>query len=113
MRSTTGGGFLFKDGNFEFGQATSKKRTWKNLKQILANERMLPWQQDDPTYSSIDAPPSFKPAKKYSDLVGLPAKYQDPQTGMRFSTSTEFSMIRTLPSDIVQNYLTIRRAATV
>ena len=113
MRSTAGGTFLFKDGNFEFRQATNKKRAWKNLKQILGNERILPWQQDDPTYSSIDATPSFKPAKKYCDLVGLPAKYQDPQTGMRFSTSVEFATIRTLPSDIVQNYLTIRRASTV
>ena len=33
------------------------------------------------TYGSIDAPPSFKPAKKYSDVSGLPAVYTDPQVG--------------------------------
>ncbi|XP_062517881.1 INO80 complex subunit C-like [Corticium candelabrum] len=106
--------FCFKDQNFAFRQgAMNKKRVWKNLKQILGNERMLPWQQDDPTYSSIDAPPSFKPAKKYSDLFGLLATYQDPQTGMRYSTPNEFAIIRSLPSDIVQSYLAIRKASTV
>ncbi|XP_054847510.1 INO80 complex subunit C isoform X3 [Eublepharis macularius] len=55
------------------GAAAGKKnRTWKNLKQILASERALPWQLNDPSYFSIDAPPSFKAAKKYSDISGLP-----------------------------------------
>ncbi|NXJ59122.1 IN80C protein, partial [Rostratula benghalensis] len=67
----------FKDPNFIHsgigGAAAGKKnRTWKNLKQILASERALPWQLNDPSYFSIDAPPSFKPAKKYSDISGLP-----------------------------------------
>ncbi|XP_036730078.1 INO80 complex subunit C isoform X3 [Balaenoptera musculus] len=66
----------FKDPNFVHsghgGAAAGKKnRTWKNLKQILASERALPWQLNDPNYFSIDAPPSFKPAKKYSDVSGL------------------------------------------
>ncbi|XP_041423538.1 INO80 complex subunit C isoform X2 [Xenopus laevis] len=56
------------------GAAAGKKnRTWKNLKQILALERALSWQLNDPSYFSIDAPPSCKPAKKYSDISGLPA----------------------------------------
>nr|XP_048695270.1 INO80 complex subunit C isoform X4 [Caretta caretta] len=55
------------------GAAAGKKnRTWKNLKQILASERALPWQLNDPSYFNIEAPPSFKPAKKYSDISGLP-----------------------------------------
>uniref|UniRef100_A0A7M4F8G7 INO80 complex subunit C n=1 Tax=Crocodylus porosus TaxID=8502 RepID=A0A7M4F8G7_CROPO len=67
----------FKDPNFMHsgigGAAAGKKnRTWKNLKQILASERALPWQLNDPSYFNIDAPPSFKPAKKYSDISGLP-----------------------------------------
>uniref|UniRef100_H2ZWA5 INO80 complex subunit C n=1 Tax=Latimeria chalumnae TaxID=7897 RepID=H2ZWA5_LATCH len=66
----------FKDPNFVHsgigGAAVGKKnRTWKNLKQILAAERTLPWQLNDPNYCNIDAPPSFKPAKKYSDVSGL------------------------------------------
>lgn len=96
------------------GAAAGKKnRTWKNLKQILASERTLPWQVNDPNYFSIDAPPSFKPAKKYSDISGLPADYTDPQSKLRFSTIEEFAYIRMLPTDIVTGYLTLRKAATV
>ena len=62
------------------------------------------------TYSSIDAPPSFLPAKKYSDISGLPALYTDPQTKLNYSTPEEFKLIRKLPSDIVAGYLTLRRA---
>ncbi|KAL4222835.1 INO80 complex subunit C [Mactra antiquata] len=67
---------VFKNPNFvhsSIGSAGSKKtRVWKNLKQIVAAERSLPWQPDDTTYGMIDAPPSFKPALKYSDISGLP-----------------------------------------
>ncbi|XP_041040147.1 INO80 complex subunit C isoform X2 [Carcharodon carcharias] len=68
---------IFKDPNFIHSGvggagAGKKSRIWKNLKQILATERMLPWKLNDPNYSSIDALPSFKPAKKYSDISGLP-----------------------------------------
>uniref|UniRef100_A0A8C8RAY6 INO80 complex subunit C n=1 Tax=Pelusios castaneus TaxID=367368 RepID=A0A8C8RAY6_9SAUR len=96
------------------GAAAGKKnRTWKNLKQILAAERALPWQLNDPSYFNIDAPPSFKPAKKYSDISGLPANYTDPQSKMRFSTIEEFAYIRMLPSDVVTGYLALRKATSI
>ncbi|XP_067094542.1 INO80 complex subunit C [Osmerus mordax] len=108
----------FKDPNFTHsgigGAAAGKKnRTWKNLKQILAVERTLPWNMNDPNYYSIDAPPSFKPAKKYSDISGLPANYTDPQTKLRFTSSEEFSYIRLLPTDVVTGYLALRKATCV
>uniref|UniRef100_A0A663DWJ2 INO80 complex subunit C n=1 Tax=Aquila chrysaetos chrysaetos TaxID=223781 RepID=A0A663DWJ2_AQUCH len=84
-----------------------------NLKQILASERALPWQLNDPSYFSIDAPPSFKPAKKYSDISGLPANYTDPQSKLRFSTIEEFAYIRMLPSDVVTGYLALRKATSI
>ncbi|XP_046846236.1 INO80 complex subunit C-like [Xenia sp. Carnegie-2017] len=106
------GNYVFKDSNFEHsGVNSSKKRLWKNLKQIISQERALPWRQDDPTYSSIEAPPSFKPAKKYCDITGLQAKYKDPQTRMLYSTSEEFSTIRNLTMDIIGGYLNLRKAA--
>ncbi|XP_071311167.1 INO80 complex subunit C isoform X2 [Agelaius tricolor] len=96
------------------GAAAGKKnRTWKNLKQILASERALPWQLNDPSYFNIDAPPSFKPAKKYSDISGLPANYTDPQSKLRFSTIEEFAYIRMLPSDVVTGYLALRKATSI
>ncbi|XP_069551629.1 INO80 complex subunit C isoform X1 [Brachyistius frenatus] len=108
----------FKDPTFTHsgigGAAAGKKnRTWKNLKQILALERILPWKLNDPNYYNIDAPPSLKPAKKYSDISGLPANYTDPQTKLRFTSSEEFSYIRLLPTDVVTGYLTLRKATCI
>ncbi|KAK7891907.1 hypothetical protein WMY93_023870 [Mugilogobius chulae] len=108
----------FKDPTFMHsgigGAAAGKKnRTWKNLKQILALEKTLPWKLNDPNYYNIDAPPSLKPAKKYSDISGLPANYTDPQTKLRFTSSEEFSYIRLLPSDVVTGYLTLRKATCI
>nr|XP_020468380.1 INO80 complex subunit C [Monopterus albus] len=108
----------FKDPTFMHsaigGAAAGKKnRTWKNLKQILALERTLPWKLSDPNYYSIDAPPSLKPAKKYSDISGLPANYTDPQTKLRFTSSEEFSYIRLLPTDVVTGYLALRKATCI
>lgn len=79
------------------------------------------------TDSCISAPPSFKPAKKYSDISGLivrinsifktvlinfyfllKAKYKDPQTSLYYAGHEEFSTIRNLPSDIITGYLTLR-----
>ncbi|CAB1334685.1 unnamed protein product [Coregonus sp. 'balchen'] len=96
------------------GAAAGKKnRTWKNLKQILSVERTLPWKVNDPSYYSIDAPPSLKPAKKYSDISGLPANYTDPQTKLRFTSSEEFSFLRLLPTDAVTGYLALRKATCI
>lgn len=108
----------FKDPTFVHsgigGAAAGKKnRTWKNLKQILALERTLPWKVNDPNYYNIDVPPSLKPAKKYSDISGLPANYTDPQTKLRFTSSEEFSYIRLLPTDVVTGYLTLRKATCI
>ncbi|KAI5620847.1 INO80 complex subunit C [Silurus asotus] len=108
----------FKNPNFVHsgigGAAAGKKnRTWKNLKQILAVERALPWKITDPNYYNIDAPPSLKPSKKYSDISGLPANYTDPQTKLRFTSSEEFSYIRLLPTDVVTGYLALRKATCI
>ncbi|XP_069690208.1 INO80 complex subunit C isoform X2 [Periplaneta americana] len=63
---------IFKDPDFQHSSKTSnKKRAWRSLKQIVAQERAVQWGDDFVHYSTIDAPPSFKPAKKYSDISGL------------------------------------------
>ncbi|XP_051922089.1 INO80 complex subunit C [Hippocampus zosterae] len=108
----------FKDPSFMHsgigGAAAGKKnRTWKNLKQITVLERTLPWKLDEPNYYNIDAPPSLKPSKKYSDISGLPANYTDPQTKLRFTSTEEFSYIRLLPTDVVTGYLALRKATCI
>ena len=104
----------FKNPNFSFSFIdTNKKRTWKGLKQIIQSEKSAKLDPHIPTYSSIDAPPSLKPSKRYSDISGLVAQYTDPLTLLHFSTSSEFETIRTLPNNIVQGYLGLRGKATI
>ncbi|XP_072021835.1 uncharacterized protein [Amphiura filiformis] len=111
-------GHCFKDPNFVHSSkgggvlSNRKSRVWKTLKQIAAAERSLPWKPSDPTYSSLEAPPSFKPAKKYSDISGFQAKYTDPHTKLRYATTEEFSRLRMLPQDIVTGLLALRKANT-
>ncbi|EDS33841.1 D030070L09Rik protein [Culex quinquefasciatus] len=93
--------------------AGNKKRTWKSLKQILALERTLPWKETDVTYSSINAPPSFVPAKKYSDISGLIAPYTDPHSKLQFHNAEEFQTVRSLPMDLTAGYLALRGATSI
>ncbi|XP_071445214.1 INO80 complex subunit C isoform X1 [Hetaerina americana] len=104
--------YSFKNVAFQHSKKTNnKKRAWRSLKQIITLERALPWGKDAVHFSTIDALPSYKPPKKYSDISGLPAKYTDPQTKLFYANSEEFKTIRTLPSDIVAGYLALRRAS--
>jgi len=104
---------VFKNPNFKhLNIVGNKKKPWKTLKQILSAEQSLTWPEDAITYSSLEAPPSFRPAKKYSDISGIEANYTDPHTKLHYACSEEFAEIRKLPSDIVQGYLALRKANT-
>jgi len=87
-----------------------KRKPWRTLKQVIAQEQSSTWPEEAITYSSLDAPPSFIPAKKYSDLSGLETTYTDPQTKLNYATADEFQEIRRMPSDLIQGYLTLRKA---
>lgn len=63
--------------------------------------------------SEINAPPSFKPAKKYSDLSGLIAPYTDPQSKLNYHNAEEFATVRSLPSDLTAGYLALRGASSI
>ncbi|GAB7339177.1 hypothetical protein MBLNU457_5839t1 [Dothideomycetes sp. NU457] len=65
------------------------------------------------SYTSIAAAPSLKPKMKYCDITGLPAKYQDPKTGLRYCNGEAYGVIRTLNTAQVQEYLATRGANTV
>lgn len=62
-------------------------------------------------YSAMEAPLSLKPTKKYSDVTGLPAKYTDPQTKLRYANVEEYAMLRLLSPDQINGYLILRRAS--
>ena len=104
----------FKNPKFTFKCLGShKKKSWKGLKQILQAEKSAStWSVDTASYSSIDAPPPLKPPKKYSDISGLPAPYTDPATQLYYSNRKEFESIRSLPSHVVEGYLSLRGKAT-
>ena len=105
--------FVFKNPDFKHSNVVgTKKKPWKTLKQILSAEQNLSWPDSAITYSSLEAPPSFTPDKKYSDLSGLEAAYTDPQTKINYACAEEFAEIRKLPSDIIEGYLQLRKANT-
>lgn len=63
--------------------------------------------------ASINAPPSLRPAKKYSDISGLIAPYTDPQTKLHFHNSEEFATVRNLPMDLTAGLLALRGASSI
>ncbi|KAG9295716.1 hypothetical protein G9A89_001733 [Geosiphon pyriformis] len=85
----------------------------KNVKQIVAAERLLNIPLDIPTYSNIEAPPSLIPQKKYCDITGLEAKYTDPKTRLRYYSSEVYKEIKQMSPGVVQDYLGLRNAAVV
>eukprot|EP00173_Palmaria_palmata_P004630 Plantae.Rhodophyta-Palmaria_palmata.ctg6698.p2 GENE.Plantae.Rhodophyta-Palmaria_palmata.ctg6698~~Plantae.Rhodophyta-Palmaria_palmata.ctg6698.p2 ORF type:complete len:119 (-),score=20.05 Plantae.Rhodophyta-Palmaria_palmata.ctg6698:358-714(-) len=89
-----------------------KGKAAKNLKALLAAEHYDILSPNLPSYVNIDAPPSMRPTKKYCDITGLPAKYTDPKTKVRFATSEAFRFERNLPDHKVEEYLGLRAAQT-
>lgn len=92
-------------------EVTEKRsKSWKSSRQLISAEHydMLP--PTACTYVSIDAGPSTFPTKKYCDFTGLPAKYTDPVTKMRFVSKEAFRVARKLPEHRVDNFLALRNA---
>lgn len=89
-----------------------KGKAARNLKGLLAAEHYDLVPPSQPSYVNIDAPPSMQPAKKYCDITGLPAKYTDPKTKVRFASSDSFRFERKLPDHRVEEFLALRQAQT-
>lgn len=69
---------------------------------------------DTPTYTSIAAPPSLKPTKKYCDITGLDGKYKSPSNNLRFYNVEIYQeVIRHMPPSLDQEYLSLRGANVV
>lgn len=66
------------------------------------------------TYTNIESAPSLHMAKKhYCDITGLPAKYTDPKTKLRYHNQEMFGVVRTLPPGGPDQYLAARGANVV
>lgn len=96
-----------------YPKGQNRGRHWKHLKQILQAENYHLLPADQPTYVSIDAPPSMYPTKKYCDISGFEAPYTDPRTKLRYTNSEVFARLRSLPDDYVQGFLSLRSAQAV
>lgn len=67
------------------------------------------------TYTNIESAPSLHPGGKrhYCDVTGLPAKYTDPKTRLRYHNKEIFGYIRTLPPGVAEKHLEARGAHVV
>ncbi|KAJ3519353.1 hypothetical protein NM688_g9312 [Phlebia brevispora] len=65
-------------------------------------------EEDLPTYSSIEAPPSVLPQRKYCDITGLEGPYTDPATGLRYHDKSIYDIIKSLSASAAKDYLSAR-----
>lgn len=89
-----------------------KSKSWKSSRSLLSAEHYDMVSPSTATYINIDAPPSILPPKKYCDITGLPSKYTDPVTKMRFESKEAFRLARKLHDHKVEEFLSLRHAQT-
>ncbi|CAK5262034.1 unnamed protein product [Mycena citricolor] len=117
----------FKNPNY----AKKTARRSKNLKAVLTQERErerterekrrerlesnmdvdgkpLEDEEEFPTYTSIEAPPSLLPQQHYCDITGLEAPYTDPATKLRYYDKSVFEVIRGMSASAVKDHLAAR-----
>lgn len=65
-------------------------------------------------YTDIEFAPTLRPVRRYCDITGLPSRYTDPRTRLRYYNLEVFAMvIRTLPPGVAEKYLEARGAHVV
>lgn len=90
----------------------TKTKSWKSSRSLLTNEHYDMMSPNIATFANIDAPPSMFPTKKYCDITGLPSKYMDPVTKLRYESKEVFRMVRRLHDHKVEEFLSLRQAQT-
>lgn len=89
----------------------------RNLQKAMntnVSSNLLPTFGPAVTYTNIESAPSLHAAKKhYCDITGLPARYTDPKTKLRYHNQEIFGVVRTLPPGGPDQYLAARGANVV
>ncbi|KAI5782763.1 hypothetical protein EDC01DRAFT_619037 [Geopyxis carbonaria] len=101
----------------------------KNLKQILSETTRssgtstpLPTDPNrlnnnvplmQPTYQNIESAPSLRRGNKWCDITGLPAKYTDPKSKLRYADGEVYKVLRSLPAGGAEGYLEVRAANVI
>ena len=93
--------------NEDFLKKTRRKRF--AYKSIMEKERSKP--MHIVTYTTILAPPSLTPPKRYCDVTGLIANYTDPKTHLRYHNQEVYAEIRGMSQYTAQEYLKLRNAS--
>ncbi|GAA5952333.1 hypothetical protein JCM3765_001945 [Sporobolomyces pararoseus] len=65
------------------------------------------------SYSSVEAPPSLLPPKKYCDVTGLEAKYVDPKSTLRYHNPEIYELVKSFQPAVIQAYLGVRGQGVV
>ncbi|MCJ1363128.1 hypothetical protein MMC16_002235 [Acarospora aff. strigata] len=67
------------------------------------------------TYTNIESAPSLHPGQQrhYCDITGLPARYTDPKTRLRYHNKEVFAVVRSLPQGVAEKYLEARGAHVI
>lgn len=85
-----------KSNKITFQTASLETRELKNL------------YMEDFTYFCLDSPQNFKPLEYFSDLSGYLSCYHDGPSGLHFSDVSEYSLIRSLPLELLHEYHSLR-----
>ncbi|KAG5353015.1 hypothetical protein C0989_011165 [Termitomyces sp. Mn162] len=119
----------FKNPNY----TKNVNRRAKNVKNVLSQERErdrlerekrrqekldgdamdVDAEEDMPSYTSIEAPPSLLPHKHYCDITGLEAPYTDPATGLRYHDKSVYDVIKNLSTSSAKEYLATRGVSSI
>lgn len=65
------------------------------------------------TYTNIESAPSLQTKKHYCDITGLPSRYTDPKTKLRYHNQEIFGVVRTLAQGVPDQYLAARGANVI
>ncbi|KAG6864032.1 hypothetical protein C0991_000938 [Blastosporella zonata] len=65
-------------------------------------------EEEMPSYTSIEAPPSLLPHKHYCDITGLEAPYTDPATGLRYHDKSVYDVVKNVNAGSAKEYLAAR-----
>mmetsp|Transcript_4142 Transcript_4142/g.7972 ORF Transcript_4142/g.7972 Transcript_4142/m.7972 type:complete len:153 (+) Transcript_4142:144-602(+) len=103
----------FKSSGPKFRGQDIKGPRWKRVRQLVQIEQFHLAPASEATYTSIEAPVSMYPPKKYCDITGLPAMYTEPNSKLRYASTHTYSLIRSLPAEQIQATLALRNAAVV
>jgi len=89
------------------------ERERRRLERVEGGGMDVDEEDEVPTYTSIEAPPSLMPQKHYCDITGLEAPYTDPTTGLRYHDKSIYEIIKNLSPSTVKEYLSARGVNTI